>query len=318
MRVNISDNSDVSGGQPRRSGQPVAGPAQSPPRVHLVESSTSDALGRREKDENFPVALRFLPKAVREDLHAVYAVARTIDDLGDAAPGDRVAALSEFRADLHRIWRDGTPRSPVLRALVPKVQAHGLTAEPFDRLIEANLIDQRVSRYETFEELIGYCRLSADPVGRLVLDVFDQHSSEAAELSDRVCRALQLLEHWQDVAEDRRAGRVYLPQEDLDAYCVRETDLDRPYATEAVRELMLFEIRRAAPLLESGAPLVGRLTGWARIAVAGYVAGGRAAARGLLRNGGDVLGRTAKARRRDVAFSAAALLLRAPTEWTAR
>jgi squalene synthase HpnC len=275
-------------------------------------------LRRRERGENFPVALRFLPKAVREDLHAIYAVARTIDDLGDAAPGDRVAALNDFRADLHRIWRDGTPRSPVLQALAPTVRARGLNAEPFDRLIEANLIDQRVSRYETFEELIGYCRLSADPVGWLVLDVFDQHSSEAAELSDRVCRALQLLEHWQDVAEDRHTGRVYLPQEDLAAYGVRETDLDLPRATGALRELMVFEIERAAELLESGATLVVHLTGWARVVVAGYIGGGRAAAQALRRTGGDVLGHTAETRRRDVAFSAAALLLRAPTERTAR
>lgn len=297
MRVNFIAHSEATRGEP---------------------TQTSGALRRRESGENFPVALRVLPKAAREDLHAIYAVARTIDDLGDATPGDRVAALNDFRADLHSIWRDGTPRSRVLQALAPTVRAHGLDAEPFDRLIEANLIDQRVSRYETFEELIAYCRLSADPVGRLVLDVFDQYSSEAAELSDQVCRALQLLEHWQDVAEDRRAGRIYLPQEDLAAYGVRETDLDGPRATGALRELMAFEIGRAATLLESGVPLVGRLTGWARIAVAGYVAGGRAAAQGLRRTGGDVLGHTPKARRRDVAFSAAALLLRAPTERTAQ
>ncbi|SPM34645.1 Phytoene/squalene synthetase [Mycobacterium rhizamassiliense] len=297
MRVNFLAHSDSIRGEPKQA---------------------SETLRHRESGENFPVALRVLPKAVREDLHAIYAVARTIDDLGDAAPGDRVVALNDFRADLHRIWRDDTPRSRVLQALAPTVRAHNLDTEPFDRLIEANLIDQRVSRYETFEELIAYCRLSADPVGRLVLDVFDQCSSETAELSDRVCRALQLLEHWQDVAEDRRAGRVYLPQEDLATYGVRETDLDGTRATEALRELMMFEIGRAAKLLESGAPLVGRLTGWARIAVAGYVAGGRAAAQGLRRTGGDVLGRTPKARRRDVAFSAAALLLRAPTELTAQ
>ena len=278
--------------------------------------SISDALRRREFDENFPVALRVLPKTVRRDLHAIYGVARTIDDLGDVAPGDRIVALTEFRTDLHRIWRGSTPQWPVVQALVPTVRARGLTVEPFDRLIEANVIDQRVSTYATFDELIGYCQLSADPVGRLVLDVFGQCSPRAVELSDRVCRALQLLEHWQDVAEDRRAGRVYLPQEDLRAYGVRETDLDRPQATEALRELMLFETWRAASLLQSGTPLVGLLTGWARVAVAGYIAGGRAAEQGLRRTGGDVLQRRVKTRRRDVAFSAAALLLRAPTEWT--
>ncbi|WP_445166232.1 squalene synthase HpnC [Mycolicibacterium sp. Dal123E01] len=300
--MKILGNSDIPADERGRPGRP----------------NTSDVLRRSERDENFPVALRILPKTVRKDLRAIYAVARTIDNLGDAVPGDRIAALNDFRSDLHKIWCDATPQSSVLRALAPTVHAHGIDAEPFDLLIEANLLDQRVTRYETFDELIGYCRLSADPVGRLVLDVFGQRSAEAAELSDMACRALQLLEHWQDVAEDRRAGRVYLPQEDLAAYGVEESDLDRPRATEALRELMLFEVRRAAELLESGAPIVTQLTGWARVAVAGYVAGGRAAAKGLRRTGGDVLQRTSKTLRRDVAASAAALLLHAPSKRTAQ
>jgi len=270
------------------------------------------ALRRRAREENFPVALRVLPKPLRRDLHAVYAVARTIDDVGDVASGVRVDALNEFRVDLHRIWDDRAPQSTVLQALVPTVRARGLTAEPFDRLIEANLIDQRVSTYATFADLIGYCQLSADPVGQLVLDVFGQRSTDATQLSNEICRALQLLEHWQDVAEDRRAGRTYLPREDLTAYGVDETDLDRPHATQALRELMLFETDRAARLLESGVPLLGRLTGWARIAVAGYIAGGRAAVQALRRTRGDVLGRNATVRRRDVAVAASTLLLRNP------
>lgn len=313
-----SNNGSVSD-RARRSRQAVVAPPRSQSAGgRLSEISPLDALRRREFGENFPVALRVLPKTQRRDLHAIYAVARTIDDIGDAAPGDRIAVLTEFRTDLHTIWSGGTPQWAVARALVPTVRARGLTVEPFDRLIEANLIDQRVSTYETFDELIGYCRLSADPVGRLVLEVFGQCSPEAAELSDWVCRALQLLEHWQDVAEDRRAGRVYLPQEDLTAYGVRETDLDRPQTTEAFRELMLFETSRATALLKSGVPLVGLLTGWARVAVAGYIAGGYAAARALRRADGDVLRRRVRTRRRDVAFAALALLLRAPTGLAAR
>ena len=272
-----------------------------------------DGLRERERDENFPVALRVLPKAVRMDLHAVYAVARTIDDLGDLAPGGRTAALHDFRADLHQIWRGSAPRRPVLQALAPTVRARGLTAEPFDRLIEANLIDQWVTRYDTFSDLLRYCRLSADPVGRLVLDIFDQNSPAAAELSDRVCQALQLLEHWQDVGEDRRVGRVYLPAEDLAAFGVRETDLDRPHASDALRELMAFETERAARLLDSGAPLLAHLRGWARVAVLGYIAGGGAAVRALRRTGWDVLGCPARTRHRDIALQAAALLLHTPT-----
>jgi squalene synthase HpnC len=303
--------------EPRPSSQPVGGP----PRLQQNDSHPSDAVAcgvwrREERAENFPVALRFLPHAVRRDLHAIYAVARTVDDLGDVASGDRVAALDDFRADLHRIWADGNPQRPVVQALIPTVRARNLTSEPFDRLIDANLVDQRISRYETFDDLIGYCRLSADPVGRLVLDVFGQHSAETTELSDRICRALQLLEHWQDVAEDRAAGRVYLPQEDLMAFGVTEADLDRTYTTRALRELVLFETERASALLESGAPLVHRLGGWARVAVAGYVAGGRAAAKALRRNRGEVLNRDVKRRRRDVGISAAALLLRIPRKRT--
>ncbi len=270
---------------------------------------TLDALRHRENAVNLPVTLRVLPKALRRDLHAVYAVARTIDDLGDDFPGDRVAALNDFRADLHHIWRSGVPRRPVLRALVPTVRAHGLTVEPFDHLIEANLIDQRVSRYDTFEDLTGYCRMSAEPAGRLVLDIFGQRSATTTELSDRVCRALQLLEHCQDVAEDRRAGRVYLPQEDLAEYGVREEDLDRQRANDALRALMLFQTGRATQLLESGEPLLVYLRGWAKVAVACYVAAGRAAARAIRRTRGDVLGRSATIRPRDLAASTATMLL---------
>lgn len=273
------------------------------------------ALRNRERRENFPVALRVLPTTLRTDLHVVYAVARTIDDLGDLAPGDRTAALLDFRVDLHQIWRGRAPRRAVLRALVPAVHAHRLTAEPFDQLVEANLIDQRVTRYETFDDLLKYCRLSADPVGQLVLAVFGQNSPAATVLSNRVCRALQLIEHWQDVAEDRRAGRVYLPRADLSAYGVAETDLDHPQAGRALRDLMSFEIERAAGMLESGMPLVTHLRGWAKIAVAGYLAGGRAAVRALRRTGGDVLGHRTSPRRCDMArsgLSAAALLIEAP------
>jgi squalene synthase HpnC len=304
--------------EPRPSSQPVGGPLRLQQDHFGLSAVRSGALLRKERAENFPVALRILPHALRRDLHAIYAIARTVDDLGDVASGDRVAALEDFRADLHKIWTGDNPQRPVVQALIPTVRARNLTSQPFDQLIEANLVDQRISRYGTFDELIDYCRLSADPIGRLVLDVFGQRSVETTELSDRICRALQLLEHWQDVAEDRAAGRVYLPQEDLKAFGVTEADLDRTYTTQALRELVLFETERASALLESGAPLVYRLAGWARAAVAGYVGGGRAAAKALRRNRGEVLNRDVKRYRRDVGISAAALLLRIPGERTAR
>lgn len=274
-----------------------------------VARRSAAAMAERERDENFPVAMRFLPAGLRTDLHALYAVARTIDDLGDREAGNRIAALDDFREDLHRIWAGGSPRRPVLRALAPTVRAHDLSPEPFDLLIEANLTDQRVTHYQTFDDLLGYCRLSANPVGRLVLDIFGQSSRAAAELSDRVCTALQLLEHCMDVDEDRRAGRIYLPAEDLDAFGVRVTDLDAPSASPALRALLEFQTRRAVRLLESGVPLLSRLHGWARVAVAGYIAGGRAAADALRRAGYDVLGAVPRTRRRDTARAAATLLV---------
>ncbi|WP_345604020.1 squalene synthase HpnC [Pseudonocardia adelaidensis] len=271
-------------------------------------SARADTLADRRRAENFPVALRALPRALRADLVAVYDVARVIDDLGDEASGDRAALLQAFRTDLAQVWTTGAPKADVLRALVPTVRRRGLDPEPFDRLVQANLLDQRVTRYRAFPDLLAYCELSAEPVGRIVLGVFGVRDPDLERLSDRVCTALQLIEHWQDVAEDRRAGRVYLPQEDLAAHGVAEAELDAPAASPAVRGLMAFEIDRAAELLDSGAPLVGRLTGWARLAVAGYVAGGRAALDGLRRTGGDVLAARARTRRRDVARHAARLI----------
>lgn len=276
-------------------------------------------LGRKRRAENFPVALRLLPRKLRADLIAVYGFARTVDDLGDEAPGDRTALLEAFQADLVSVWTSGRPKHPVLQQLVPTVTAHRLDREPFDRLVQANLVDQRVHRYATYGQLRQYCTLSADPVGRMVLGVFGVCDPVATQLSDRICTALQLIEHWQDVAEDRRAGRVYLPQEDLAAFGVAEAELDATdgAASPALRALMAFEITRAAELLDSGAPLLGLLRGWARLAVAGYVAGGRAALDALRRSGGDILAGPPLPRRRDTLRHLLVALQVPPTRRTA-
>jgi squalene synthase HpnC len=192
---------------------------------------------------------------------------------------------------------------------VPTVRATGLPHELFERMVAANLQDQRVTEYQTYADLRQYCTLSADPVGRMVLGVFGVTSDTASELSDRVCTALQLVEHWQDVAEDRAKGRVYLPKEDLIQYGVSPSDLDGASATPGLRRLMAFQTERAAALLDSGAPLVGQLRGWARLAVAGYVAGGRAAVDALRRSGGEVLAATPRARKWDVLRHLLRLLL---------
>jgi squalene synthase HpnC len=275
------------------------------------------ALRRQQHAENFPVALRVLPGQLRTGLVAVYDVARVIDDLGDQAAGDRTALLTEFGRDLARVWDGGRLEHPVLRRLLLVVRAHALDREPFQRLVQANLVDQRVHRYATYAQLRSYCTLSADPIGRIVLALFGVSSTAATELSDRVCTALQLIEHWQDVVEDRRAGRVYLPLEDLATFGVAEAELDGTVASPALRRLMAFQITRAAELLDSGAPLVGLLHGWARLAVAGYLAGGRAALDALRRANGDVLAGPPRPRRRDVLRHLALVLFKdyQPGRW---
>jgi squalene synthase HpnC len=256
------------------------------------------------------VALRMLPARYRKHLMAVYSFARTADDIGDRAPPDRrLGLLGELEADVRRLYArdagggaresagddgsaagpEGPPRSRVVSALRPAVAECGIPMQPFLDLIQANRQDQVVTRYPTFEDLVGYCRLSANPVGRIVLYVFGSFSADRAELSDSVCTALQLAEHWQDVAEDLRAGRIYLPAEDLDRYGCTEQDLAQASASAPVRALLTFEVARARGMLDAGAPLIGMLRGAARAAVAGYVAGGRAALAAIAAADYDVL-----------------------------
>jgi squalene synthase HpnC len=261
--------------------------------------------GAKAAHENFPVALRLLPARQRQHLAAVYGFARSADDMGDEAPpGDRLRLLDELEADLSRLYRPrqgDPPRLGVIRALAPAVTERGIPEQLFLDLIEANRQDQRVTRYETLDDLLGYCRLSANPVGRIVLRVFGAATPRREELSDLVCTALQLAEHWQDVAEDLRAGRVYLPAQDLAAFGVTEADLAATSASGQVRALLAVEVRRARDLLSEGAPIVGSLRGFARAAVAGYVAGGRAALAAITASGYDVLAATPRPRKRRVA-----------------
>lgn len=251
-------------------------------------------------NENFPVAARLLPRGIRRHLLAVYAFARLVDDIGDESSGDRWRALDTVEADLERVYT-GQPRLPVLRELAATVSACAIPAEPFRRLVAANRQDQLVSRYDSFEALLDYCVLSANPVGHIVLHIFGAATPERLLLSDRVCTALQLVEHWQDVAEDYGRGRVYLPAEDLARFDCAEADLAEPTAPPHVRALMAFETTRAARILDGGAPLIRTLTGFARLATAGYVAGGRAALAAIAERDHDVLSGAPHPRRPRVA-----------------
>ncbi len=161
----------------------------------------------RAGGENFPVASRVLPRRVREHLLALYGFARLVDELGDDGsrpPAERLAALDWLEGEVERVYA-GAAHHPLLVRLQGTVRVCALPREPFLRLIEANRVDQRVARYDTWAQLLGYCHLSADPVGELVLGVFGAATPERVARSDRICTALQLAEHWQDVAEDLRA-----------------------------------------------------------------------------------------------------------------
>ncbi|MEV6104834.1 squalene synthase HpnC [Streptomyces sp. NPDC051940] len=267
----------------------------------------SRAVLDQARDENFPVAPFFLPKAWRTDLMAVYGYARLVDDIGDGdlAPGgadaralgldqeqaaDRLVLLQAFEDDLHRVF-DGseTPRHPLLRALQPTVRKHHLEPGPFLGLIGANRQDQLVSRYATYEELLDYCELSANPVGRLVLQLAGVATEQRIAWSDAICSGLQIVEHLQDIAEDLARDRIYLPAEDMKRFGVSEAQLARPAADKDVRALTAFEVERANELLDQGAPLVGSVHGRLKLLLAGFVAGGRAALKAIAAAGYDTL-----------------------------
>src|SRR6185369_16257731 len=265
-------------------------------------------LRERRRSENFPVALRVLPRDLRTHLGRLYDVARVIDDAGDRAEGDRTEGLLALRADLDTIWAGGTPVTPALRDLATTVRECGLPRQPFADLIEANLRDQTVTEYQTYEDLLGYCTLSANPVGCLVLELFGAATPRRVEWSDRICSALQIIEHCQDVGEDCRAGRVYLPREDLERFGVSRRQLSTSTCSPQLRHLIEFEAERALGLLDEGRPLLRELRGWARLAVSGYVAGGRAAVDALRRAGWSVLPKAPTAGRSSVAVTALAVL----------
>jgi len=268
----------------------------------------------KARRENFPVALRLLPSRRRRHLLAAYVFARTVDDIGDLAPpGQRLALLADVEADVRRLYHGAPPDQvhPAVRGLAGTVAECAVPMRPFLDLIQANRQDQTVTRYETFDDLRGYCRLSANPVGRIVLHVFGAYTAERAALSDSICTGLQLAEHWQDVAEDLRAGRIYLPAADLRDFGCTEDDLAAPHAPPRVRRLMEFEVRRAGALIASGAELIGTLRGTARLAVAGYVAGGRAALAAIAAADYDVLAATHRPRRRRTATELALAYARA-------
>jgi len=266
----------------------------------------ADVITARADTENFPVALRILSADQRRHLMAIYRFARLTDQIGDAAHGNRLSMLDELQRQVDGCVEakadvNADARHPIIDALSPTIRECGLPIGPFHRLIDANRLDQVKHRCENLQELLDYCDLSANPVGELVLYVFGVATPERIRQSDAACTGLQLVEHWQDVKEDYLAGRIYLPSEDLVKFDCREEALGANSASRELRELLRFECQRAHGLLDEGVPLVKSLRGRARLAIGGFVAGGRAALDAIAHASYDVMGGAPRARRSDFA-----------------
>src|SRR6516165_8786710 len=233
------------------------GPGQSYPSFTLRQARRYCGRLARTHYENFTVASFLLPRRLLPHFHAVYAYCRWADDLADEVGGGTRALelLSWWREELLACYR-GKVRHPVMVALQPTIRRFGIPPEPFLDLLVAFAQDQRIKRYETFEQLLGYCRNSANPVGRLVLHLCEVYDAERAALSDQICTALQLANFWQDVARDFDIGRVYLPNEDRQRFGYSESDLQNRRYTGNFTELLRFEVERTRDLFYRGLPLL--------------------------------------------------------------
>jgi squalene synthase HpnC len=281
--------------------------------LEMAQVPSARVVMEQASGENFPVAMRVLSRVHRRRLLAVYGFARLADELGDELAGDRLAALDWLEGELDRAYACSV-RHPLLVPLQRTLAECALPREAFVRLIDANRLDQHSRRYQSWEQLQAYCSLSANPVGELVLGVFELASPERIELSDRVCTALQLVEHIQDLGEDVCRGRYYLPARDLARFdcsheqlaqlCSqgdRDLDLkgvpavspapsrDLSGQSDRLRRAIAFEVSRARTLLGAGLPLVAGVHGRPKLALAGFVAGGEAALEAIERADFDVL-----------------------------
>jgi squalene synthase HpnC len=252
--------------------------------------------------ENFPVASWLLPARMRPPIEAIYAFARGADDIadeGEAADTDRLQGLERYRRALDEIEAGGTPAAAPFTRLAGAVRAYTLPVALLRDLLDAFSQDVTKRRYATYAELLDYSRRSANPIGRLVLHCFEKTGVRpgsdqgltpvfSREQSDAICSALQFINFWQDVAVDWKKGRVYLPQEDLARFGVREEQIARQQVDDAWRALMAFECARSRALLLSGEPLARALPGRLGLEIRATILGGAAILDKIEAAGGDV------------------------------
>jgi squalene synthase HpnC len=242
----------------------------------------------RAHQENFTVVSWVLPKALRPHFYSLYAFCRYTDDLGDEAEGDRLAQLDDWERKLLACY-EGLRSEPIFAALGSTIDRYHIPPEPFLDLIEANRMDQRISRFATYDDLLDYCHRSATPVGRMVLYVLGYRDATRQSLADQTCIGLQLANFWQDVTIDWRKGRVYLPEEDMARFGVSAQDIDRRQITPAFRNLVRFEVERAQSLFDEGKRLEAMVDRRARADVRLFRLGGEATLAAIAAHGYDVL-----------------------------
>lgn len=227
--------------------------------------------------ENFPVASILLPKRLRRAVEIIYHFARQADDFADEGniPDDqRLAKLDDFRMELRRIASHEAPQTPLFVDLAEIIAQHELPLQLFHDLLDAFAQDVIKKRYATYDEVLDYCRRSANPVGRLLLHLYQEATPANLAYSDAICTSLQLINFWQDVKKDYAIGRIYLPQDEMAGYGVTEHHLAEERVDEAWRALMQFQVQRARDMMRSGAPLGSILTGRIGLEMRLIIAGG--------------------------------------------
>src|SRR6267143_868397 len=246
----------------------------------------------RSHYENFSAASWFLPGRLRQHFCNVYAYCRISDDLGDEVgdTGAALALLEQWEAELNACY-EGHPKHPVFVALAETVDTFKIPKHEFSDLLRAFRQDQTVTRYESFDDLLGYCRYSANPVGHLVLYLCGYSDAERQQLSDFTCTALQLANFWQDVSVDYAKGRIYLPLEDLQHYAVSQDDIAAQRNTPAFCQMMKFEVERAREWFRSGLPLLAKVNKELAVDLDLFTRGGQEILNAIERQAYAVLGR---------------------------
>lgn len=247
-----------------------------------------------EHYENFPVASVLLPRRLRRPVELIYAFARQADDFadeGDLAPEARLERLAGFSRELDRIERGAPPTVALFAELAPLIASHRLPISLFRDLLSAFSQDVTKSRYADFGEVMDYCRRSANPVGRLLLHLYDAVGVRNLAWSDGICSSLQLINFLQDVEIDYRKGRIYLPQDEMARFGVEERQISFRDSDGGWRPLMLFQIDRARRMLQAGAPLGKALPGRIGLELRMIVMGGNRILEKLHASGGDVFRR---------------------------